>query len=90
MRRIRPAVVFTLSLILVPLAAEAQAAEKVARIGVLSALYSSDADPPKAFRQRLRELGYLEEQNIVIDWQYAQGRYDRLPGLAAELSTAQG
>jgi putative ABC transport system substrate-binding protein len=69
----------------VPLAAEAQAAEKVARIGVLSALYSSDAGPPKAFRQRLRELGYLEEQNIVIDWQYAQGRYDRLPGLAAEL-----
>ncbi len=68
-----------------PLVVEAQQAGKVWRIGVLSALYPSDADPPEAFRQRLRELGYIEGQNIVIDWRYAQGRDDSLPGLAGEV-----
>jgi putative ABC transport system substrate-binding protein len=48
-------------------------------------LYSPDADPPQAFRQALRTLGYLEGQNLVINWRYVQGRDDRLPGLAAEL-----
>ncbi len=69
-----------------PLGGEAQEARKVWRIGVLLTLYSSaDADPLKAFRQRLRELGYVEGQNIAIDWRYAHGRDDHLPGLAAEL-----
>jgi putative tryptophan/tyrosine transport system substrate-binding protein len=75
----------TLGAVVAPLAAAAQQAGKVWRIGVLSTLYPADADPPKAFRQRLHELGYVEGQNIVIDWRYAQGRDDRLPGLAAEL-----
>ena len=85
MRRIGLAVILAVGLTLMPFAAEAQQPGKVWRIGVLLALYPADADPPKAFRQRLHELGYIEGQNIVIDWRYAQGRDDRLPGLAAEL-----
>jgi putative ABC transport system substrate-binding protein len=55
------------------------------RIGVLASLYPSDADAFRAFRDRLRTLGYLEGQNIVIEWRHAQGHDDRLPTLAAEL-----
>jgi len=69
-----------------PLAAEAQPqAERVWRIGVLLSLYSRDAHPPQTFRQSLRSLGYVEGQNLVVEWRYAQGRDDRLPDLAAEL-----
>jgi len=67
-------------------AAEAQRQTgKVWRLGVLTALYPSDADPSQAFRKHLRTLGYVEGQNLVIEWRYAQSRDDRLPGLAAEL-----
>ena len=48
-------------------------------------LYPPDAHPPQALRQRLRDLGYVEGQNLVIDWRYQLGRGDRLPTLAAEL-----
>ena len=58
---------------------------KVWRIGVLTALYPPDAPPSVAFRRHLRTLGYVEGQNLVIEWRYAQSRDDRLPGLAAEL-----
>jgi putative ABC transport system substrate-binding protein len=69
-----------------PLAAEAwQHAGKVWRIGVLMLLDASDSDWPQAFRDGLRALGYVEGQGVVIEWRYAQGRADRLPGLAAEL-----
>ena len=69
-----------------PLAADAQQAEKVPRIGFLSATSPSDRPPLfDAFRQRLRELGWVEGKNIVIDYRYAQGQVDRLPDLAAEL-----
>ena len=74
------------SLLAVPLAAEAQQAGKVPRIGVLGESSPSDRPPLlDAFRQRLRELGWVEGQNIVIDYRYAEGRVDRLPDLAAEL-----
>jgi putative ABC transport system substrate-binding protein len=79
-------VTLAVGLLVGPGAAETQPQTgKVWRIGVLSSLYPPDADPPQAFQQRLRTLGYVEGQNLVIEWRYAQGRDDRLPGLAAEL-----
>jgi putative ABC transport system substrate-binding protein len=69
------------------LAAEAQPAGKVYRIGVLSPFSSSFVPGPsfEAFRQTLRELNYVEGRNITLEYRWADGRYDRLPGLAADL-----
>jgi len=69
------------------LPAEAQQAGKVYRIGYLSTRHQRGGHGPypKAFRQGLRELGYIEGQNIVIEWRFAKGERKRLPGLAAEL-----
>ena len=65
--------------------AEAQQPKKVPRIGFLTAASaSSQASRLDAFRQGLRELGYVEGKNIVIEYRYAEG-LDRLPALAAEL-----
>ena len=66
--------------------AEAQQPTKVPRIGYLSPT-SPSASPTRieAFRQGLRELGYVEGKNIVIEYRYAEGKFDRLPALAAEL-----
>ena len=65
---------------------DAQQPKKVPRIGILhGASASSVAARTEAFRQGLRELGYVEGKNIVIEWRYAEGKADRLPGLAAEL-----
>jgi putative tryptophan/tyrosine transport system substrate-binding protein len=63
-----------------------QQAGKMSRIGYLGV--SSPSDRPlllDAFRQRLRELGWIEGQNIVIDYRFAEGRLDRLPDLAADM-----
>src|SRR5262245_32407350 len=80
------AVLLAVNLLAVPLAAAAQPAGKVSRIGFLSLTSPSDRPPLlDAFRQRLRELGWVEGQNIVIDYRYAEGRVYRLPDLAAEL-----
>jgi len=69
-----------------PRASEAQQAGKVPRIGYLRSTSPSDRPPLlDAFRQGLRELGWVEGRNIVIDYRYAEGRFDRLPDLAAEL-----
>jgi putative ABC transport system substrate-binding protein len=79
-------VAFALGMLLVPLTADAQQAGKVARIGFLGGRSPSDMSPLlDAFRQGLRELGWVEGQNIVIDYRFAEGRFDRLPDLAAEL-----
>ena len=81
-------VVLALSLALAPLAAEGQQPTKAARIGYL---VTGSLEAPEArrsfdvFRQGLRERGYVEGQNIVIEFRAADGRNDRLPGLAAEL-----
>ena len=66
--------------------AEAQQPGKVPRIGYLSAT-SPSVNPTRieAFRQGLRELGYVEGKNIVIEWRYAEGNLDRLSELAATL-----
>ena len=69
-----------------PLAAQAQPAGKGHRIGLLAIGSSTAASPAiEAFRQGLRELGWVEGQNIVIEYRYAEGRFDRLPDLAAGL-----
>jgi ABC-type uncharacterized transport system substrate-binding protein len=66
--------------------AEAQQPGKVPRIGYLSGQsLSTISTHTEAFRLGLRELGYVEGKNIVIDYQYADGKLDRLPALAAEL-----
>ena len=59
----------------------AQQPKKVPRIGYLSAC----AGPLEAIRLALRELGYIEGQNIAIEYRYAEGKRDRYPELAAEL-----
>ena len=66
--------------------AEAQQQAKVPRIGYLSgASLSAISARIEALRQGLRELGYVEGKNIVIEWRWAEGKPDRLPDLAAEL-----
>ena len=66
-----------------PLATRAQQPGKVPRIGYLSPTRIPPRDD--AFRQRLQELGYVEGQTIVIEYRFADGKFDRLPGLAEEL-----
>jgi putative tryptophan/tyrosine transport system substrate-binding protein len=66
-----------------PLAAGAQQPGRVARIGYLSPAVTSPRD--QAFRQRLQELGYVEGKNIVVEYRFAEGNFDRLRALAEEL-----
>jgi putative ABC transport system substrate-binding protein len=64
----------------------AQQQKKVPRIGFLTTLSPSTiSDRIEAFRQGLRELGYVEGKNIVIEWRYAEEKLDRLPALVSEL-----
>jgi putative ABC transport system substrate-binding protein len=65
-------------------AAHAQPPEKVLRVGVLIPL-SFGRPGHQAFTQRLQELGYVEGQNLVLEFRGAEGQFERLPGLAAEL-----
>jgi len=86
MRLIGLAVVLTFGLTIAPLTAEAQQAGKVYRVGHLAAGgRTSDGAPPGPLRAALRELGYLEGQNIAYEARFAEGAVERLPGLAAEL-----
>ena len=66
--------------------AQAQQPARIHRIGILLATHaSSNPARVEAFRQRLRELGYVEGKNILIEYRYAEGKLERLPDLAAEL-----
>jgi len=67
------------------LPARAQPAEKVARIGYL-APHSPQTWQVDVLRQGLRDLGWAEGRNLIIDYRSAEGRFDRLPALAAELA----
>jgi len=88
MRRIGLAVVLTVSLFLAPLAGDGQQKAKAPRIGFLAT--SSLASPESqvvldAFRQGLREHGYVEGQNITIEYRSADQKIERFPGLVTEL-----
>src|SRR5712692_2232234 len=68
-----------------PFAAEAQQAAKIARIGYLGNSRTAFPRLQEAFLQGLRDLGYVEGRNVVIEYRYAEGKLERLPALAAEL-----
>jgi putative ABC transport system substrate-binding protein len=76
---------FAIFLLVAPLAAEAQAPAKVPRIGFLSTTSRTEDPRFEAFLQGLRELGYVDGQNIAIEFRFVEGRPERLPALAAEL-----
>src|SRR5262245_35418985 len=85
MRRIGLAIGLALSMLLAPLAAGAQA-KKTPRIGFLappSAEYAKSR--VAAFEQALHQLGYVDGKSIIIEYRYADGRFERLPNLATEL-----
>ena len=86
MRRIGLAVTLAVSFVLAPPMAEAQQARNIPRIGMLTNVAPSPNSPTlEAFRQGLRELGYAEGQNILLEPGYAEGRVERFADLAAEL-----
>ena len=78
-------VILALGILSVPLSSEAQQPAKVPRIGVLSPGSPGPSPLLDAFRQGLRELGYVEGQNIAIEYRFAEAKPERLADLAAEL-----
>ena len=78
-----PSILVVVVLLAVAVIAEAQQPKNVPRIGYQGA--GSPDENEEAFRQGLRELGYVEGQNIVIEWRFAEGKLDQVPRNAAEL-----
>jgi putative ABC transport system substrate-binding protein len=68
-----------------PLAAHAQRSGRMVRVGMLTTANPRSTPFFQAFEQRLRELGYIDGQNIIIEFRNAEGEVDRLPDLAADL-----
>jgi putative ABC transport system substrate-binding protein len=85
MRRIVLAVLFTVGVALAPSPTVAQQGGKIPRIGVLSMYSPEDRTYIWVLRDGLRARGFVEGQNITIEWRWARGNQDRLPALAAEL-----
>ena len=82
----RRAFLGTLALLAAPRLAEAQGAAKIARIGYLTAANpAANPHTHEAFRQGLRDLGYVEGHSVVIEYRDAGGKFEQLPALAAEL-----
>jgi putative tryptophan/tyrosine transport system substrate-binding protein len=81
-----PSILVAVVLLAVGVIAEAQQPKKVSRLGYLSGLDpASESTRSEAIRMALRELGYIEGQNIAFEYRYAEGKRDRQPELAAEL-----
>jgi putative ABC transport system substrate-binding protein len=80
-------ILVALGVLAAPFASEAQQAGKVWRIGFLGPGSAERVytDPLRSFRAGLRELGYAEGKSIVFEYRFAEDKYERLPGLAAEL-----
>ena len=79
----------TLGLLAAPLAADAQPSGKVARVGMLSAAQPRSASFMQAFEHRLRDLGYVEGQNLIVEFRTGEGKVERYSALAAELVQRQ-
>jgi putative ABC transport system substrate-binding protein len=77
-------VAFAIAFALCGAAADAQQPKKLARICYIGNTVSLTAEMIKPFQQRLREIGYIEGQNVIIDYRYYEGQIERLPDLAAE------
>src|SRR2546428_753265 len=82
-------VILVLGLLAAPLAAEAQSAGKVYRVGMLSAAQPRSASFLQAFEHRLRDLGYVEGRTLSIEFRTGEGKAERYPALAAELVQRQ-
>jgi ABC-type uncharacterized transport system substrate-binding protein len=82
---VRLVAMLALAVLVAPLAAEAQKPVKVQRIGLLMAHPAAPIPWVEALYQGLRDLGYVEGQNLIIERRYAEGHDERLPALAAEL-----
>ena len=87
MRLIGLAAMLAVSLTLVPLITDGQTGGKVYRIGYLATDLAAASSTTEAFRRGLRDLGYVEGRDIVIEYRDAEGKSERLPALAAELAT---
>ncbi len=86
LKTVRLVVMLALVILTAPLIAEAQQPKNVPRIGLLiTNSRSSESTSIEAFHRGLQELGYVEGQNIVIEYRYADGKLDQLPQFAAEL-----
>jgi putative ABC transport system substrate-binding protein len=68
-----------------PSVADAQQPASPRRIGVLSVIFSSESKEAREFRQGLRDAGYVEGRDVVIEWRFANGNYDRVQDLVADL-----
>src|SRR5215468_7386380 len=79
-------VMLTLSLLGVPLVAAAQPPTHVYRIGYLLGTTREREPFLEAFLEEMRTLGYVEGQNLVMEYRYAEEQFERLPTLAAELA----
>ena len=75
----------SLGLFCLPVKAYPQKPASPRRIGVLLVIYSPESNQALAFRQGLRDAGYDEGRDVIIEWRNANGDYDRIPGLVADL-----
>ncbi|HEX2501147.1 MAG TPA: ABC transporter substrate-binding protein [Methylomirabilota bacterium] len=83
-------VILTLALLAAPLAVGAQPVRGIHRIGFLgNSTAALEANLVGPFREGLRELGYVEGHNLVIEYRWAEGRYERFPALIAELLSSK-
>jgi putative ABC transport system substrate-binding protein len=86
LKPIRLVVTLALIILTAPLASDAQPPGKSRRVGILTAVTAPTMEPFHALlRQELRERGYVEGQHIVLESRSAEGQYERLPALAAQL-----